>query len=281
MKGQSSISEICCTADMIELASALASTSGMIEGYEDLDALWDNVDRFTRNELFHMQLLNPEKLARWLDPETQETREALRLVAEKFRGGWPFGHAWPHDLMDFDKDSKPGFDPAVFRMPIGGCCLYSGPRGLHACWKVAVDIRESEIEIRFPIDYEKKAITVAEALSGGLKFTVKERRGILVRIPNNSEKETVQVTRNGRAMTARTDLRLRRLIVDSEPGTEYSVTWRNPEWQSCETLGPANDGHLPGVPIGARVTYTLAYTGNALQEMIPSESAFLPYEDGL
>jgi hypothetical protein len=280
-KRQSCISEICCTADMIELASALASTAGMIEGYEDLDVLWDDVDRFTRNELCQMQILNPDKLLRWLDPATSEAREAFRLVAGRYRGGWSFGHAWPHELMDFDKDSRPEFDPAVLRVPIGGCCSYSGPRGLHAYWKAGVDIRPGEIEIRFPMDYESQTITVAEVGTGGLRCTVRKPSRVLVRIPGNVEKGTVRVMRNGLAMTKRADPRSGRLIVDSEPGTEYSVTWDNPEWTSHETLGPANDGHLEGMPVGSRITYSLTYGGNSLKEMTPREGALLPYEDGL
>ena len=286
VKRQSNISEICCTADMIELAAALASTAGLGEGYEGLDAYWDDVDRFTRNELFRMQILCPEKLERWLDPRDPESHRAFCSIAERFRGGWPFGHTWPHDLMDFDKDAhpwNPGSDASAehIRMPIGGCCQYSGPRGLFACWDAAVKEGDTEIDIRFPINYAHGALDMDELASGGLSYSLKEARSVLVRIPSKVDVRTVRVFEKDRERSFAYDAASNRALIDSEPGIVYKVVWDNPVWERYETLGPANDGRVPGVPVGSRIRYRLRFVGNQLQEMIPSEGAYLPYEKGL
>ena len=288
-KWQSNISEICCTADMIELASALASTAELCEGYEGLDRYWDDVDRFTRNELFQMQILCPEKLETWLDPRNPESHRAFYAVAERFRGGWPFGHTWPHDLMDFDKDRKiegvlpdePAVTAEHIRMPIGGCCMYSGPRGLFACWDSAVKEGETGIDIRFPMKVAHGVLVMDELASGGLSYTLKQSRKVLVRIPEKVDLETVQVFENGRKLSFTYDAALNRVRIDSNPGKEYKVVWDNPVWESYETLGPANDEHVPGVPVDSRITYKLRFVGNQLKELTPCEEACLPYKNGL
>jgi hypothetical protein len=289
VKRQSNISEICCTADMIELAAALASTAGLYEGYEHLDQYWDDVDRFTRNELFRMQILCPEKLAHWLDPKTPASHRAFCAVAERFRGGWSFGHTWPHDLMDFDKDrsiegvlpDQPVVNAEHIRMPIGGCCLYSGPRGLFACCDAAVKEGDEEIKLRFPMKYECSILTMDERPSGGLSYTLKQARKIFVRIPSKVDLKTVQIFENGQSISLAYDAASNRVRIDSKPGIEYKVTWENPVWESYETLGPANDGHIPELPVGSRITYKLQFHGNQLKELMPCEGACLSYKDGL
>ncbi len=286
---QSNISEICCTADMIELAAALASMAGLCEGYEGLDAYWDDVDRFTRNELFQMQILYPEKLDYWLDPRNAESHRAFCATAERFRGGWPFGHTWPHDLMDFDKDrsiegvlpDQPVVNAEHIRMPIGGCCLYSGPRGLFACWAAAVKEGDREIDIRFPMKVAHGVLVMDELPSGGLLYTLKDSRKVCVRIPEKVDLKTVQVSENGLEVSFSYDAKLNRVRIDSTPGVAYKVVWNDPVWECHETLGPANDGHIPELPVGSRITYKLRFVGNQLKELKPCEGACLSYKDGL
>ncbi|MFH1007444.1 MAG: hypothetical protein V1800_08085 [Candidatus Latescibacterota bacterium] len=285
-KWQSNLSEICCTADMIELAFALASAAESVAGYEKLDACWDDVDRFCRNELFQMQLLNPEKLEPWLDPKTPESHEAFCAVAERYAGGWPFGHTWPHDLMDLDKDAHPGpigLEGSVEhpRMPIGGCCMYSGPRGLFACWEASVKQGEREVDIRFPLQYAHGVLAMDEIPSGGLSYAVHEPRSVCVRIPSKVDGRTVHVLEKDRERSFAYDAQSNRVRIDSQPGEKYKVVWDDPAWESLETLGSPNDGHVPDVPVGSRITYKLQFHGNQLKELTPCEEACLPYGSGL
>jgi hypothetical protein len=293
VRRHSNVSEICCTADMIELATALASTTVFGEGYERFDKYWGDVERFTRNELFQSQILDPEKLERWVHPKTPESLAKYSSVIERIRGGWSFGHTWPHDLMDFDKDRIK--DPSVpatqyLRVPIGGCCLYSGPRGLYAYLNAAAEFRPPDsairvpmIDIRFPLKYEDTLLVTDEVDSGGVSFIVKKprRHKIAVRIPKRVDLKSVGVQQNGQPLPVNYDVSFNRVFIDTRPGAEYRVTWENPAWESYETLGPPNDGRVPGVPVGSRIRYRLRFVGNQLQEMIPSEGAYLPYEKGV
>ena len=157
----------------------------------------------------------------------------------------------------------------------------SGPRGLFACWDVVVEEGDKEIDIRFPMKYAHGALDMDELASGGLSYSLKQARRALVRIPKKVDLKTVQVFENGREVSFSYDAASNRLVMDSEAGAEYKVAWDNPVWERHETLGPANDGHVQGVPVGSRITYKLRFVGNTLKDMTPCEGACLPYGSGL
>lgn len=295
---------------MIELASALASTAGLSAEHAWLDGRWDDVDRFARNELYQSQILRPERLERWVSPKTPESREAFLRVAARVAGGWPFGHTWPHDLMDYDKDAYPdsparggagaggpgagsgrGSTGDHIRLPIGGCCMYSGPRGLAAYLDAAIRVEGAgdgcgpgvlpQIDIRLPLTYQNERLALTELPGGGVSFSVEAPHTVRVRVPSRVDPRRACLLVDGRRAQPELDVAGNRVVATAQPGRHYSVIWANPIWESHETLGSPNDGRVPAVQVGSRVTYQLSYQGGQLMHMEPCEGACLPYREGL
>ncbi|HOS93744.1 MAG TPA: hypothetical protein PLQ54_10555, partial [Armatimonadota bacterium] len=61
------ISEICCTADMIELASVLAESAALDARLASWDALWDHVERYTLNTIVPAQFSVTPRYRRLLE----------------------------------------------------------------------------------------------------------------------------------------------------------------------------------------------------------------------
>ena len=274
-------SEICCTADMIELASALASIAYKLEGYEFLDNYWDDVDRFTTNELFSMQILNPTKFAQYVKPGDSDAHDRFSDIAKLYTGGWPFGHNWPHDLMSYSAGLLTNGKELKAEMPIAGCCLYSGPRGLYAYWNSMVDDNGSIIDIRFPGRFENQSVDIHELDEGGLSLFLKRSTRVAVRIPKTADAGSVKVFCGGERIHVNYNPVTRRVAIACGTGTDYSICWKNLKWESHETLGMENTGHIQGKPTGSRVMFTLLYHGNKLADISPSGGALLPYSKGL
>jgi len=264
---------------MIEFAVTLASLSELGGNYACYDRYWDDADRFTRNHLCQSQILCPEKLLCWVDPGCTENHDSVNKVYNKLRGAWAVGQAWPHDLMDFAETESGMYNRK--RVSVWGCCSYSGPRGFYACWSHAVKREGREIDIRIPITYEDAAIRISEISSGGLTFWVSCSSKVSVRIPGTADAGSVAAAAGGVQISLMYGRCGNRVVLDAEPGMEYSVRWEWLRWESRETIGMPNKGNMPFVPLDRRVIYTLRYKGNTLISMDPGEGACLPYFEGL
>jgi len=285
-KETSPTSEICCTADMIEFAAALASMAFIVPGYDYLDDLWDDVDRFALNELFSMQVLKAEHLRSYVNLRDIDKFDE---VAKLYDGGWPFGHNWPHDLMGFklmnrqvgDQADKSSLNNCACEMNIGGCCLYSGPRGFYGYWNAMIKEAGDTIEIRFSGRYRSAAIDINTIQDGGFSYTLNKPRKILARIPKTADASSIRVLCCGKEVPFVYEKTMMRIIIDSVENIQYQIFWQDISWTSIETLGMENNGHIKGCPIGSRVTFRLEYQGNKLVRISPSEYAYLPLIDGL
>ena len=276
--GISRMSEICGTADMVEFTVALASISKLGEEYSYLDRFWDAADRFTRNYLCRMQILHPEKLERWIDPEYARDQEKVRTIYNKIRGAWGVGQAWPHDLMDFETETG-SYDKK--RVLVWGCCFYSGPRGLYSCWSHAVEKSDGLIDICLPIKYEDEAIRICDRSSGGIVFTLMKSQRVTIRVPGTVDPGSARLFSGGDEIHVLYDGKTNRIELDAKPGLEYEVKWDPLYWESDETMGLPNNGHVQNVLSGVKIKYHLKYWGNTLVHITPDEGAFLPYLDGL
>ena len=261
--------EICCIADMIELAAALADLAFKITGYAGLDRCWDDVDRFTINELCMTQTISLDKHLAHIAATDQA---AFLTIAPKFLGGWTGVHAWPECLA-----CPPG-------NLVGGCCLYSGPRGFYAYWQSIVsesdgksdsekkqdqagDLHIPNLEIRFPGKYVSPAIQMDLLPEGGLSFIVSQPSRVSVRIPTSADKNSIRVLQDGKAVPDTAINAYNRIQLHAGAGLAYQVSWIDLEWTSVESLVME---HIPAGlddPEDAPVIYQIEYRSNCLTDM--------------
>ena len=128
-------SELCCTADMIELAIHLAECAELHPRWAALADLWDDVERFVRNEVIKTQLTDIERIAAMaILPPAMTQAEALATLRRQ-EGKWIFGRYFLHDLVKMQRPetihSMPWLEKAaaeggvaklVPSLRAGGCC---------------------------------------------------------------------------------------------------------------------------------------------------------------
>lgn len=261
-------SELCCTADMIELAASLTEAGELVPGFEHLQELCEDAERFTKNELYAMQITNPDALLAFIAPEdADEFSKELPL----FLGGWAASRSW---LCDFLRhyDGVPDLTAI-------GCCLYSGQRGFYACQKAMVKEDAQRVLFRFAGSYFSPLIRAEERPEGGMTLTLSEDRAVDLRIPGYVKKNSVFILSEGQAVPAE---HLDRMVsFRAQGGLTYEVRWELIEWTARETVGKINDGSIKNAEVGERICFTLRYVGNRLTEITPKEGAFIPFESGL
>lgn len=272
-------SEICVTADMAELAAALAWFHDKIDGYEFLDKLWDDVDRFTINELFTMQILNTGKFKDYVIGE--ENPEIIKM----YDGAWLMGHTYPHDLIQmYEQCSRVGLfqvegNSEQAFVIVGACCVYSGPRGFYCYWRSMVYDDGKNAEIRFSGRYKNDIFDITEITDGGMNIRISEARSLHIRVPQTADAESLQIFCNDIKVPFRNENG--RYVFTAEKNAEYRVVWKDLLWESKEAVGKRNNGHIKDSPLGEQVTFTLSYKGNKLQKIVPDKESLLPYMSGL
>jgi len=284
-------SELCCVADMLELAIHLAECASLHPRWAALSDLWDDVERYLRNEVFKTQLTRTAPLASLLRWPTNRSKESVRELLDRQQGLWICGRPFLNDLITYERPEnlrqRPalkdlavdfGSQPVIPELHGGGCCAYSGVRALHAVWQAAVAATPGTVEIRIPMSYANGDLTVTPLVSGeGLRILTRNAQNVRIRIPCHAGQAAVKLTagshqwRDGQ----------RWLELALPPGADAVVSWTLNDWTAQETFGPLNaNGAVPGVGRGERVTCTLRYHGPELIQVEPA-GMILPYEQGL
>ncbi|MCL5098711.1 MAG: hypothetical protein M1608_14510, partial [Candidatus Omnitrophica bacterium] len=271
-------SELCSAADVVELAAALADCAGLDAEFAGWADYWDDVERFARNEIQRSQLPDPELVVRQVMGDQFKPGPEAISVLSRFRGGWIGSRNFPNNLVQFVRTGGAG-SPAGFspRIEVGGCCLYSGPRGLYACWSSAVGHSNRRSQIRMAVDYQDEVLTMRPLADGGLEVRLKQDRSLEVRPPMRVAKETVTATVDGQTVpfTWSEDRRWAHLA-EVRRGGVVRVRWTPARWSSREVVGPANNGELGDAPTGQRVEFELQYRDNDLVGMAP-QGKVLPF----
>jgi len=263
--------ELCCTADMIELASEMAQAAEVIPGYEWLDELWDDVDRFTINELFEMQILDPEQFRKYLPDKSAENMKRFDRQVKLGLGGWGTSRNWLDEMMRYVDGEF-----SIFTI---GCCLYSGQRGLYSYWKSIVSEDSNKIRIRFSGDYQSDKIVVHKLPHGGMEITLKEEAVLEIRVPTTADKASLHILADGNEIS--TNLMENGYITfDAEAGINYLIRWNDLEWEITERVGCLNEGHVPHAEIGQKVPMTICYRGNQVVGFKPERQKEIPFLKG-
>jgi len=153
------VNETCGTADMIELAVELAKTSRLDSELSSYSALWDDVERFTRNGLLKAQFIVTLEYQKLLE-QVMASAASMRIEsipsdsvslpsAKPLEGGWADSFH-PKEMTRLISQTNTPF------LGLGGCCQYSGIRGIYACWKNILTKQKKNIFINMAIDRDSK-----------------------------------------------------------------------------------------------------------------------------
>lgn len=274
-------SELCCCADMIELASAIALLAETVKDYEKYEHLWEDVDRYTINELFNTQIIHPEKIRNLAG----EVKKELDRIEKYYIGAWIFGHAYLHDMTNsLVEESSIGEiidkkDKGKIRLSVGGCCMYSGVRGFWAYWNAMVKADQNNLYIRFAGRHKNHLADIYEKENGGMKIFALKNFKLTVRIPSFAKEKTLEVLVNGKEKTVK--IINNKISLEVLADEQVEISWKNLSWEITEILGPLNNGSIKALEKGERPTYHLKYNGNKLVDVSYMDEAILPYIHGI
>ncbi len=259
--------EFCCTADMVELAKELAELSEEYKEYAFLDELWEDCERFTINEMYAMQILNPE---RFCDFVKKEDLEDFEKNIPLLKGGWAASRVWPHEMIKIRGEER------IFYTI--GCCLYSGQRGFYFYQKAMVKETDKQIKIRFAGDYESKLLKLKES-DTELKISVFEDRRVVFRVSSYIESDSLQVYCGETPISF---IKRNNVIeFDAIKGKEYKILFTKKDWISEEILGIPNDGYIVGEKLNEQCKFTFRYHGNKIVGVTPNQNVTIAFEEGL
>ena len=264
-------SELCCTADMIELAASLAEAASTIPGHEALEKRYEDAERFTLNELCAMQIIHPEKFRPWLKSAADGQNEMFDRVARVIDGGWAASRNWLSETFRL----KDGAERQIYTI---GCCLYSGQRGFYRYLSAMAADDGRTLTIRYGGDRETPLLRMASLPEGGFALRLTDGRVVHARVPSYAVPGSLSVSEGGRAVPF--TLSGEYAAFSAEKDRDYLIRWETREWRVRETVGAVNDGYITDAPTGAQVSYTLTYHGNRLSGIAPAGGTILPPTEG-
>jgi hypothetical protein len=252
--------ETCCTADMIELAAVLAGAADLDPALSAWDGLWDHVERYTFNTILPSQFVVTPAYA-----ELIAKRGGDLKIARRFVGGWAGVHS-ANDWVTRD------FADGRLEMLVAGCCAYSGPRALVACWESAIDDDGTRLVARLPVARQTPAAsqTVAEGpneVRQSLRLAAD--RDVRVRIPDWAAIDRVVARGRDNAKHAPTlegrYLNFGRLRKEAEVIVTYPLQSRT----TVERVGGDSDRE-DRTPADRKRIYTVHWKGNRVVSMQPA-----------
>lgn len=208
-------SETCAISSMMRMALQLIS-SGFSE-------YWDDLERFTRNQLVENQFRNVDSLG-IADPQ----------VAGALSGAFD---CWanPNSLLASVRQWGKEDDGDV-----EGCCVNGGQRGLYMAWQNATTSEPDRVSVNLLFSHETKDAVVCSMLprEGRLQVRLRGRERpceLMIRVPSWASE--VVVTRDGVPVpTEQRDRRIR--LGDVQPETTVAVVFAVPERQTRSVAGP-------------------------------------------
>lgn len=285
-----SSSELCCTADLIELITDLGPCAALRPEWSELADTWDVLERAARNELLNMQFTQPEKLVPHLLLTSGLSEAEARARLSRMIGLWNGSRSYLNDLGYFMGSdplernlpalaNHPGLGSDTPALGSGGCCAYSGVRGLYAVWKHAVVQCGDGTEVRVPMSHRDANVTLEGAEEGVLRFSGHRKCWLRIRRPTRVAPEAISISGAPAPVTWSDDKRW--LTLSLEPGDTGELRWPLIEWQTHEVAGPTNNlGILAGLKPEDRLECQLTYRGNTVVGVEPAPLRF-PYQEGL
>lgn len=259
------VGETCCTADMIELAAALASCHTLDPELSTWANLYDEVEAMMVNTIARSQFtITPEyeALVSGMDLDPDALARARRL-----EGTWA-ACCYPNDLAYCEQ----GRNLEIFAM---ACCQYAGVRGLYSGWREAVSYDGDTLRINFFTTRQSpEAVMESQVPQAGRAWVaLRKRVRLQVRAPIWLEPSEIRMSRDGQAL-------MRRGIVGSyldlgmhEAGATINIDFPLRERDAQESIGGNNRGGKSAqwgyCSPDEKLSYSLRWCGNYLAHMRP------------
>ncbi len=244
--------EICGTADMLEIAGAMAGCATLDVGLHDWADLYDDAESMTVNMIARGQIrLTPEfekcLVARYGADAPRQLETARRLD-----GTWPTCPP-PNDLFGGNA------------LPLSGCCQYAGVRALHSGWRDALTYADGAMRINYFLNRRSPhaVMTTRMPAAGEAEIAVRQEADVFVHVPSWLKPEQLTLTVDGSDVDAATRLdetqhyvRLGRLAAGAKISIRFPLEART----TRETI--------------AGVAYTIKWRGNYVVGISPPGTNF-------
>lgn len=241
-------SEICCTADMIELAAVMASCATLAPEFGDWADLYDDVESMTVNMIARGQIQMIPRFEKYLHDRYGADATGQLATARRLDGTWPTCPA-PNDLC-------PGHS-----LPLSGCCQYAGVRALYSGWCAAMTCTDGQVRVNCFLNRRspQAVMTTAMPVEGRTRIVLAETASVFLRVSNWLRAGEMAVTIDGRNVRAPDHLdKIRRYVALGRlgAGAKISVGFPLLERETSERI--------------AGVTYTIRWRGNYVVKITPS-----------
>jgi hypothetical protein len=195
----------------------------------------------------------------------------LLPIAARLEGSW-VSSIYPNDIVSYEEHGG-----RVFWT--GGCCAYSGPRGLYAGWKAAVADDGDTLSIRLPI-CRRSTAAVVEVVEGNKgvcqEVRLLQSREVRIRIPDWANVDAVKVTQ-GQAERSSFKVQGRWLPLGRlEEGTQVTIRYPLERRVTQERCGGSGAGQW-FAPADRKRTFTVRWEGNRVTTIEPAGENMPPF----
>jgi pimeloyl-ACP methyl ester carboxylesterase len=247
--------EMCCTADMIELAEAMAACATLGDEFRDWAQLYDDVESMTVNTIARAQIRMTPEFEEFLASRYGADAPRQLETARRLDGAWGTGPL-PNDMV---------WNNCI---PVSGCCQYAGVRGLWSGWRSAMQYDQGRLRINTFLARRSPAaiMTTGMPAAGTAELTLcaEGDTEVLVRVPSWLKPQAMKLVAAGRAIdpTAALDATGHYIRVAKLPrGAHVAIEFPLENRAADELIGTTR--------------YGLLWRGNYVVRMIPS-ARFLP-----
>jgi hypothetical protein len=223
-----------CETDTITSAIRLALEL-VKEGHTEY---WDDIERFTRNQLVENQFRDVSSLA----IRDASVRRGLRGCFESY--------ADPNTLL------------AVEKGDVEGCCINGGMRGLFLAYQNAITESPGEVRVNLLLSAGTPSIEVVSFLpyEGRLELYPATSRPILLRCPGWLRPERVSIESEPATRTVSKSEAGRLRISGAKPGSHIVLRFEQPEEQRTHWVGGK--------------AYRARWRGDTIVEMLPGGGTY-------
>jgi hypothetical protein len=241
-------SEMCCTADMIELAEVLAGCGTLAPEFHDWVNLYDDVEAMTVNMVARSQIRMTPDFEGFLAARYGANADQQLATARKLDGAWP-SSPLPNALMPEGN------------LPLAGCCQYAGVRALLGGWRAALTCAGGQLRINYFLNRRspEAAMSTAMPAAGKAEIAVHTGDEVFIRVPAWLQPSEMKIAAGGQTIdaVARLDETRHYVCVGKLPGdTRIEVQFPLSNRAAEEQIGGPH--------------YGLLWRGNYVIRAIPS-----------
>ncbi len=247
-------SETCGTADMVELAAAMASCAPISPEFYNWAGLSDDVESITVNLIAHMQIRNTPEFKKLLNVHLGNSSADQQKLLDKLDGTWP-SCVLPNDLAIGD-------NPTI---PLSGCCQYAGVRALYSGWHNAMIYDDGKLRVNYFLNRSSQEAEMKTSMpeKGNAEIILRKSADVFIRVPGWLDCEDMLLTIDGRKINIAKRLDQTKHYIKvgrCPPRTSINISFPLKEYITTENI--------------AGIKYTMTWRGNYIVKMDPAGRHF-------